>query len=100
MLLLEIVTEKGSSIIKKETKVCDFLQSEKMFYPQLVKVSNFPDPPPCPFPKGNYTIRNYELEEKKFLAFPPGKYIARLSAFEDNKKVSELEVGLTATAFS
>jgi hypothetical protein len=36
---------------------CDFLNKDKNFYPEYVKVSNSPFPMPCPYPMMNYTIK-------------------------------------------
>lgn len=82
-------------VFKTEKTICDYLQNEKMIYPDLVKVSNMPENPPCPFPKGNYTVNNYEIDEKKFSSIPPGKYVARLRIFEDGKLLTQGEVGAT-----
>lgn len=51
------------------TKFCDFIQSEKMLYPELLLVSDFPPLDTCPWPAGTYTINGYHPDLSKIPPF-------------------------------
>lgn len=46
-------------------KFCDLLESEKMFYPEIQLVSDFPDIETCPWPAKTYTISGYQPDLSK-----------------------------------
>lgn len=37
---------------KMENKFCDLINSDEYFYPELQKITNFPDIGTCPWPAG------------------------------------------------
>lgn len=47
------------------TKFCDLLESEKMFYPEIQLVSDFPDLENCPWPAKTYHINGYQPDLSK-----------------------------------
>lgn len=63
-----------------------------MVWPDLLAASNMPQNYPCPFPKGNYTIKNYVVDEKNFKMLPPGKFLAKATFIEDEKVVTYVEI--------
>ena len=88
--------KNGGTLIKNEQKVCDFCKSEKLFWPDLIEASNMPKDNPCPFPKGNYSIKNFILDGSKF-ATPPGKYVAQWSIVEDGEVLTSMKIDVTAS---
>lgn len=44
---------------------CKFLESEKMFYPEIKAVSDFPDIENCPWPPNTYHINGYHPDLSK-----------------------------------
>lgn len=85
----------GAALLKTQKTVCEFIKTDKIFWNDLLKASTMPKNNPCPFPKGNYTITNYNFDESKFGPLPFGQYTARLSILEDGKLLSQSEVVLT-----
>lgn len=59
---------------------CDFMQSmyKKYFYEEISKYSNLPSPDTCPVLAGQYDIKQYPFDMKKFAHFKriikPGSY--------------------------
>ena len=47
------------------TNFCEFVKSEKMFYPELKAVSDFPDIETCPWPARNYHIYGFQTDLSK-----------------------------------
>lgn len=87
----------GAVLLKHEHPFCDFIKSDKLIYPDLEKSSNFPKNKPCPFPRGNYTIKNYVFDDSKIGATPPGKYRAVATAIDSlsGKVMTKCEVKAT-----
>lgn len=65
-------------------KLCDFTKDEKMFYPDIIKYTNFPPIPSCDFKPGTYTVDNYLPDMS---AVPPvidsGDYSLEVKVFQD-----------------
>jgi hypothetical protein len=97
-LLLEVRNKKtGMVIYKVEEPLCGYFKKEKMVVPDIIKNSNIPPEimtDLCPFPKGKYWVKNVVLDEKKFAAFPPGKYTGRLTLLEHGKALAAIEVSI------
>lgn len=81
--------------MKNQQPVCDFFKNDKMIWPDLLAASNMPQNYPCPFPKGNYTIKNFMLDDKKFGMLPPGKFLAKASFIEEGKFLTSVEIDAT-----
>lgn len=49
-------------------KSCDFMKTiyKKYFYEEISKYSNLPSYDVCPIPKGQYEIKEYPMDMKKF----------------------------------
>ncbi|XP_052890338.1 uncharacterized protein LOC128298610 [Anopheles moucheti] len=66
--------------------LCDILAKDEVIYPALLEVSNLPAQDSCPFPKGNYTINNYVLDEHRFPpALPASDWIIETIMTRDGK---------------
>lgn len=64
-----------------------------MFTPGVIAASNIPKSPHCPFPRGNYTIENYIVDESKVPPSPVGKFLLKLSLKDEDEKVlTSLEI--------
>lgn len=59
----------------KPTKFCDFFTNDKLFYEDLLKVSDLPGKGVCPWPKGEYTIRGSVLTFSNVPPFFNGDYM-------------------------
>lgn len=92
-LVSEIFTSKGVLFLSKKQGLCEFLKSDTMFTPGVIAASNLPKSHPCPFPRGNYTIENYIVDESKVPPSPIGKFLLKLSMKdEDDKVLTSLEI--------
>lgn len=78
--------------MRNQNPVCEYFKKDKLIWPDLVKASNMPKNNPCPFPKGNYTIKNYAVDESKFGPLPIGKYTAKGKLVEDGKVLTLVEI--------
>ena len=94
-ILAELLTSSGVALGKCEYTICDLLSKELLVVPDMRKVSNLPPPGTCPFPKGNYTIKNYKINEEKFRFVPPGEFVTRVRIFEDGQVIGEYSVEAT-----
>lgn len=57
-------------------KFCEFVNNEKIFYPEIQKVSDLPAIGACPHPKGVYHIRGFQPDESRIPAvFGSGDYM-------------------------
>lgn len=75
---------------------CKYWDTEESFLPALRTFSNLPEKGACPFPKGQFTIKDYEFTEEQFpKIIPPGDYLVRFSVSEDDKLLWGAEVFLT-----
>lgn len=83
--------------MKNVRPICEFLRSDKLIWPDLQAASNMPKNNPCPFPKGNYTIKNYAVDESKFGPAPLGKYLTRGKLMENGKILTQVDVIATMT---
>lgn len=62
--------------MKQQSLFCDYIKADQLVWADLENASNIPKNKPCPFPKGNYTIKNYVFNDSKIKAVPPGRYRA------------------------
>ncbi|XP_053670847.1 uncharacterized protein LOC128721149 [Anopheles nili] len=76
--------------------LCQIIAKDESIYPQLLETSNLPPQDSCPFPKGNYTIFNYILDEQRF---PPvairSDWLFEVIITRDGKVCGGFRVGLT-----
>ncbi|KAG5673764.1 hypothetical protein PVAND_003784 [Polypedilum vanderplanki] len=93
-ILLEIKSKTtGSLIYKREDLLCTFLQKENLIIPGLIQKSNIPTDVMtdlCPFPSGDYWIKNYTIDESKFLTAPIGNYNTKISLLERGKVLASI----------
>uniref|UniRef100_A0A182PJ35 MD-2-related lipid-recognition domain-containing protein n=1 Tax=Anopheles epiroticus TaxID=199890 RepID=A0A182PJ35_9DIPT len=52
--------------VNGEGTLCEIIAKDEVVYPNLLEWSNLPPQDSCPFPKGNYTINNFVLDEQRF----------------------------------
>ncbi|ETN57898.1 hypothetical protein AND_010526 [Anopheles darlingi] len=65
-------------------RLCKVLAGDEFVYPSLLEKSNFPPRDTCPFPKGNYTIYDYVLDDKSLPPFvPAGEWLMEMKMFRD-----------------
>lgn len=81
--------------MKSVKPICEFLKTDKLIWPDLQAASNMPKNNPCPFPKGNYTIKNYMVDESKFGRALMGKYLTKGKLMEDGKILTQIDVVAT-----
>lgn len=82
-------------LFRMEKPVCEFTKTENNYLPEIRKVSNFPDEDVCPFPKGNFSINNYNFDEKRFGMAPLGAYEANIRLMEDGKILMACKISIT-----
>lgn len=82
-------------LFKFEKPMCEYMKTENVYLPELRECSNLPGPEACPFPKGNYTISNYNIDEKRFGMAPLGAYEANLKIMEDGKILAACKIAIT-----
>lgn len=68
------------------------MKNDGIIFPLIEKASNFPKNKPCPFPKGNYTIKNFVIDNAKFGPLPNGRYLSRGKLIGDKKLLAQIEV--------
>nr|AOQ09420.1 CheA7a-RA [synthetic construct] len=90
--------QRGSMVMAVKKPFCQFIKEDEDSYPSIQKASNLPDQDTCPFPKGKYTIDNYELETN-FLPdnAPKGDYLLQLSLLDREVPVAGLVATVTLT---
>lgn len=91
-IVFELFGPNEILLFKLSKPVCEYFKSDKVVWPGLAKASNMPQNNPCPFPKGNYTIKNYVVDDSKFGPIPPGKYTAKGKLVEDGKILTQVEI--------
>ncbi|XP_075156194.1 chemosensory protein A 7a [Haematobia irritans] len=84
---------RGLLLFNIEKKICTFIAEDKKIYPPIMEASNFPEPGTCPLPKGEYTIKDYEVNAS-FLPSetPPGDYLVLVRIKSGNNVVAAAEV--------
>ncbi|XP_035919678.1 uncharacterized protein LOC118517546 [Anopheles stephensi] len=66
--------------------LCEIIAQDEVVYPHLLEKSNLPPQDSCPFPKGNYTIHNFVLDEQRFPpALPASDWIVETILTRDGK---------------
>ncbi|XP_050071353.1 uncharacterized protein LOC126559267 [Anopheles maculipalpis] len=76
--------------------LCEIIAQDEVVYPHLLEMSNLPPQDSCPFPKGNYTIHNYVLDEQRFPpALPASDWIMEVILTRDGKVGGGFRVNLT-----
>lgn len=80
--------------MRKEYPVCEYFKQDRMIWQKIVAVSNMPKNSPCPFPKGNYTIKDYVLDESNFSIAPPGRYSAVGKLIESGEILTFVEISV------
>ncbi|EDW78509.1 uncharacterized protein Dwil_GK16147 [Drosophila willistoni] len=90
--------QKGMLVMNVNKPFCQFVNEDTDTYPYLKEASNLPDQGGCPFPKGEYTINNYELETN-FLPddAPKGDYLIELTTMDKDTGVAGLIAIVTLT---
>ncbi|XP_039498186.1 uncharacterized protein LOC120455795 [Drosophila santomea] len=90
--------QRGSMVMAVKKPFCQFIKEDEDSYPSIQKSSNLPDQDTCPFPKGKYTIDNYEMETN-FLPdnAPKGDYLLQLSLLDRDIPVAGLVATVTLT---
>lgn len=90
--------QKGPMVMNVNKPFCEFVNEDVDTYPNLQKKSNMPEQGDCPFPKGKYTIDNYELETT-FLPddAPKGDYLLELTLLDNEASLSGLVASVTLT---
>ncbi|XP_064555917.1 uncharacterized protein CheA7a [Drosophila montana] len=88
--------QKGPMVMNVNKPFCQFVNEDVDTYPHLQKKSNMPEQGDCPFPKGKYTIDNYELETT-FLPddAPKGDYLLELKMLDNDLGVAGLLASVT-----
>ncbi|CAO1407950.1 unnamed protein product [Diamesa serratosioi] len=67
-------------------KFCDFLRDEKMFYPDIRAVSDFPSPETCPWPSNIYHLFGYSAQLSKVPPiFSTGDYMVLVYLEKEGK---------------
>uniref|UniRef100_A0A182HK71 MD-2-related lipid-recognition domain-containing protein n=1 Tax=Anopheles arabiensis TaxID=7173 RepID=A0A182HK71_ANOAR len=51
--------------VNGEGTLCEIIAKDELIYPNLLETSNMPPQDACPFPKGNYTINNFVMDEQR-----------------------------------
>ncbi|XP_037040759.1 uncharacterized protein LOC119077643 [Bradysia coprophila] len=93
MLVYEIfkkldVNNKYMSVLKGGGNICKFCATNTNFYPRFQTFTNFPDANTCPFPKGNYTIKDYTFDDQLLPAnVPTGTYVVKTTFSKDNQNI-------------
>ncbi|XP_049301715.1 uncharacterized protein LOC125775206 [Anopheles funestus] len=76
--------------------LCDIIAKDEVVYPHLLESSNLPPQDSCPFPKGNYTIHNYVLDEQRFPpAVPASDWIIETIMTRDDKVGAGFRINFT-----
>lgn len=74
------------------TPFCDALESDKYFYPDIAKYSDFPEDIKnnCPLSAGNYSLNGVivSLENLPIIAVKSGEYCGELIYYKDDRKVA------------
>lgn len=72
---------------------CEFIESEKLLYPEVLDVSDFPPLGTCPWPKGELKIHGYEPDLSKI---PPvidtGDYMVECKLLSDGEMVQGMKI--------
>lgn len=82
-------------LYKFEKPMCEFFKTENTYLPEIREVSDLPAADVCPFPKGNYTINNYNIDEKRFGMAPLGAYEANVKLIEEGKVVVACKLSIS-----
>ncbi|XP_039433811.1 uncharacterized protein LOC120416193 [Culex pipiens pallens] len=80
------LNDNKKPMISGEKGYCQVLEGDSGVMHRLRELSNLPPPGTCPFPRGKYTINNYELDETQLpIAVPPGQYSLVIKMVEANQ---------------
>ncbi|EDW00399.1 uncharacterized protein LOC6565032 [Drosophila grimshawi] len=95
---IESAKQKGPLVMNMNKPFCQFVNEDEDTYPYLLEVSNLPVPGDCPFPKGKYTIENYQLATT-FLPddAPKGDYLLELNILDNEIPVAGIFASVTLT---
>ncbi|ALC49794.1 CheA7a [Drosophila busckii] len=90
--------KKGPMVMNVNKPFCQFISEDEDTYPHLQAASNLPEKGECPFPKGEYSIDNYELETT-FLPddAPKADYLIELNILDKEIPVAGLISAVTLT---
>lgn len=99
-MILEVFLPNGDTLMRNEYPVCDYIKKDTLIWPLLEKSSDLPKNKPCPFPKGNYTIDNFEIDDSKFGPLPSGRYLGRVKIVGDGKMLMQVDVYASLNNFS
>lgn len=84
VIVRSIVSRKSSSgkfvkVMTTNSPLCEQIQKDDKYYPIIAKSANFPMPAPCPFPKGEYYINGFKVDDE-FLPtlLPLGEYLVEV----------------------
>lgn len=91
-IVFEIFLPSGDLLIRNKQPMCDFTKKDTLVWPDLIDASNLPKNRPCPFPKGNYTIDNFVINDSKFGPLPYGKFLVKGKLLEDGKTLTHIDI--------
>lgn len=93
------ISGKYAKVMASATPLCEQIQNDDKYYPILAKVSNFPMPAPCPYPKGEYFINNFKVDEE-FLPslLPLGEYLVEVQLVLADEVIFGYNVYSTVTS--
>ncbi|KAJ6635792.1 hypothetical protein Bhyg_14378 [Pseudolycoriella hygida] len=92
------VSDDYTSLLKDSGNICKFTVTNTNFYPRFRSFTNFPEPDTCPFPKGNYTIKDFTLDENLFPdTAPNGAYLMKTVYTKDNQNLFGYNIALEVT---
>lgn len=74
---------------------CDYYNKDTMMMPSIRNASNLPEPSGCPFPKGKYTIDNFEARVPEALPLGPGDYSLRVACISGSHQLMAAELKFT-----
>ncbi|XP_058060337.1 uncharacterized protein LOC131211018 [Anopheles bellator] len=77
-------------------RVCKLISGDEYIYPQMLNYSNLPSKDTCPFPKGNYTVNDFVVDERKLPAIiPPGEWLIVVKLMRDGKLGAGYRINFT-----
>lgn len=79
---------KFTRVMSTNAPLCNQIQNDEKYYPILAKSSNLLMPAPCPYPKGEYFINNFKVDEE-FLPtlMPRGEYLVEVQLVLEDEVV-------------
>uniref|UniRef100_A0A182MTH5 MD-2-related lipid-recognition domain-containing protein n=1 Tax=Anopheles culicifacies TaxID=139723 RepID=A0A182MTH5_9DIPT len=89
-------SETQQMFINGRGSLCEIVAKDEVIYPHLLESSNLPPQDSCPFPKGNYTIYNYVMDEQRLPpAVPASEWIIETLLSRDGKIGAGFRINFT-----